>query len=136
MTVATPTQDTVLAAVKTAMDAIAPSIGTVYNGFHTYEDDREQVDDLISSGNLDVWFVDLASADEFEGPASGEVYERYNIEIRYWSIRTADAAWSKKARIQAELVRDELSDKASIFAISGQQQLKTPTTVSIASLGP
>jgi hypothetical protein len=129
----TPTQDTVVTAVVTAL----AGQGTIVNGFHTLEDDVEYLEagGYIASGSANVFFVDLRSAEEFEGPATGEIMERYTVEIRYWSIRTGNADWSKEARVKAETARDALSGAATIFAISSQRQLYTPETVQIDSHG-
>lgn len=137
MPAATPTVETVATAIKTAMDAIA-SLGTVYTGFHGYESDVEFIlkNSLISSGSMNAWFIDLKNIREVEGRAIGETYELYDIEIRYWSLRTANADWSKEARQKAESVRDAISGAASIFRISSQVQLQTPETVQIEAHGP
>jgi hypothetical protein len=135
-TAAIPTQDQVLAAVVTALGGIG-GIGTVVNGFHTYEDDVEYIQNggFISSGSMDLWFVELRRGEEIEAVA-GEFFERYHVEIRYWSLRTNDPAWSKKARLQAESVRDALTANSGIFAIGGQRQLQTPELVRLESHGP
>lgn len=136
MPAATPTVETVIAAIKAEIDAIS-GIGTVLTGFHTLESDVEFIRNgaYVASGSMDLWFIDLRDADEFEGRAIGETYERYGIEIRYWSLRTNAAGWSKAAREKAESVRDALSGAASIFRIGGQVQLETPETVKIDSHG-
>lgn len=129
----TPTLDTAIAAVVTAL----AGQGTIINGFHALEDDVEllEVNGYIASGSANVFFVDLRGLDEFEGPGSGELMERYHIEIRYWSIRTGNSDWSKEARVKAEAARDAISGVASVFAIGGQRQLYTPETVEIDSHG-
>jgi hypothetical protein len=131
-----PTMETVITAIKAAMDAIV-GLGTTLTGFHGFEDDVEFIErgSHISSGSMNLFFIDLESVEEIEGPATGEVYERYNIQIRFWSLRTADTGWSAAARAKAELVRDALSDAATVFAIGGQYQVQTPTTVSVRSHG-
>jgi hypothetical protein len=130
-----PTQDTVLAAVVTALGS---GVGTVVNGGMVLEDDAEylEVNGLLSTGSFNVLFVDLRGIEEFEGPGSGELMQRYHVEIRYWSLRTASADWSKEARVKAEAARDLLSGAASVFAINSQRQLYTPETVQIDSHGP
>lgn len=133
---ASPTLEAVISAIKTAMDAIS-SLGTVYTGFHGLEDDEEFIlkNSLISNGSMNAFFIDTLGVDEREGDAAGEIFELYQIEIRYWSLRTNDSDWSKAARQKAEAVRDALSGAAAIFAIGGQRQLVTPETVRIASHG-
>lgn len=137
MPAATPTRATVETALKTALDAIS-SLGTVYKGFHTREDDVEflKVNSLISAGSANVFFVILAGITEQEGDAAGEVFEFYQYEVRYWSLRTGNADWSTEALAKAESVRDALSGAAAIFAIGGQRQLLAPETVQILSHGP
>jgi hypothetical protein len=136
VTAAAPALETVIAAVKTRMDTIS-GLGTVLTGYHGLEDDVEFIEQgaYISSGSMNLWFIDVAAVEEFDGDAPGEVYERYLIEIRYWSIRTANADWSKEAREKAESVRTELSGNTAIFRIGDQVQLKTSETVDTASHG-
>lgn len=138
MGAATPTLETVVTAIKTQIDAISPSVGTVLTGFHGYEDEVEYIlrNSYIASGAMNLWFVDVADVDEVEGPATQENYEQYNIKITYWSSRKNDVDWSKKARQNAEAVRDKLSLNSAIFAIGGQRQVRTPETVQIESHGP
>lgn len=135
MAAATPTLEEAIAAVAAAMEDIA-GIGTVKTGFHTLEDDVEFLvaGGYLDSPTMDLWFVDAEpGAEEIEGQAVGEIYERYNVEIRYWSIRTADADWSKKARTKAESVRDALSANPDVFRIDGQVPLITPETVRLVT---
>jgi len=130
----TPTLDAAIAAVATALSGQ----GSIVNGYKTLEDDVELVENgsYITSGSMNLFFVDLRGVEEFEGPASGEIMERYTIEIIYWSLRTGNADWSKEARVKAEAVRDALTGAATIFAISSQRQLYTPETVQVDSHGP
>jgi len=107
---ATPTLETVITAIKAAMDAIS-SLGTVLTGYETVEDQVEVVErgGYISSGSMNLWFIELDGIDEIEGDSPGEVYEQYGIRIRYWSLRTNTADWSKEARQKAEeLARQSL----------------------------
>lgn len=138
MAAATPTVEQVITAIETAMNAISPSIGTVYTSFHTREDDVDfiRINGLISSGSMNAWFIDLVNVEEAEGPAAGEIYEFYQIAIVYWSLRTNNADWSEEARIKAESVRTALSGLAAVFAISSQRQMNTPETVRLLSHGP
>lgn len=137
MTAPTPTRATVETAIKTALDAIS-SLGTVYKGFHTREDDVEflKVNALLSAGSADVFFIMPVGSPEREGAAAGEVMVFHQFEIRYWSIRTGVAEWSGEAREKAESVQDTLSGNEDIFRIDGQVQLETPETVDIVSHGP
>lgn len=136
MPTGTPSVETVITAVKAAIDAIS-LIGTVITSDNPLEDDFEWIDvnAYMASGSMDLWIVELAGAEAFEGAAVGEFYDRYEIRIRYWSVRTDDAEWSKKARIKAQSVVDALTGASSIFAISSQRQLFTPETVRIVSHG-
>lgn len=136
MAAASPTMETVATAIKTRIDTIS-SIGTVIVNDHSYEDDVEYIirGGFMSGGSLDLWLIDIASVDEVEGPATGENYAIYNFRIKYWCVRTNATDWSKTARTKAESVRDELNKNASVFAISGQRQLRTPETCSIESHG-
>lgn len=133
----TPALETVVTAIKTEMDAIA-SLGTVLTGLHGLEDDVEFIKKgaYIASGSMNLFFIDLKGVDEVEGDAVGEVYEIYDLEIRYWSLRTNNANWSKEARQKAESVRDKLFGNTAVFRIGGQVQLRTPETVQIESHGP
>jgi hypothetical protein len=135
---ATPTLETVITAIKAAIDALGATIGTVYLQFHQFEDDVEFLRNkgLISSSGTNVWFIECAGIEESEGDAAGEIFELYQIEITYWSIRQDNDAWSKEARQKAEQVRDALAGASSIFAISGQRQLLAPETVRLISHGP
>lgn len=137
MTAPAPTRAQVETAIKTALDAIS-SLGTVYKGFHTLEDDREFLvkNSLISSGSANVFFILPVGSPEREGEAAGEVYVFHQFEIRYWSIRTGVAEWSGEARTKAESVQDTLSGNPAIFRIGGQVQLETPETAQIVSHGP
>lgn len=137
MAAPTPALETVLAAIKTAMEAIA-SIGTVRVFDHTLEDDVEFLDEigLLDADSMDLWIVELEGVSPEEGSAPGEIYEIYNLRIRYWSIRTGDEEWSKGARQKAASVCDALSGNAAVFRIGGQVQLRTPETVAIDSHGP
>lgn len=132
----TPTIETVITAIKTAMDAIA-SLGTVLTGFHTREDEVSVITrgGYISSGSMNLWFIDCKEIRELEGEATQEFYEQYVIQITYWSLRTNNADWSKEARQKAESVRDALTGVSSIFAIN-YRQITTPETVQIAEHGP
>lgn len=136
MPASTPALETIMTAVKTALDAIA-SLGTVYTGFHGLESDVEFIikNSLVASGSMNAWFIDLKGTREQEGQAIGEAYEQHELEIRYWSLRTNNANWSKEARQKAESVRDALSGASSVFRIGGQVQLRTPETVQIDSHG-
>lgn len=130
----TPTLAQVVSGVTTALSGQ----GTILSGFHTLEDDVEylEVNSYVSSGTANVFFVDLRGVEEFEGPATGETMERFNLEVRYWSIRTGNADWSKEARVKAEAARDAISGASGIFAIGSQRQLYTPETCQIDSHGP
>jgi hypothetical protein len=138
MATAVPALETVIDALYTALVAINPSVGTVRKGEHTLEDDVEhiEVNSLISGGSLDVWFIDLESTSPYEGKGVGEDYDIYNLRLRYWSMRTADADWSSKARIKAQSVADALTRNPAIFAIGTQVQIFTPELVAIVSHGP
>lgn len=137
MPTATPSLETVIDAVAAALGGIA-SLGTVLKREHHLEDDVEflEVNGYISGGSLDLWFIDLEATSEFEGQGVGEAYTRYHLRIRYWSMRTNNADWSKEARVKAQSVCDALTDNAAVFEIAGQVQLFTPTTVGVASHGP
>jgi hypothetical protein len=137
MATATPALETVLEAIKDAIDAIA-DIGTVLTSDHTLEDDIEflEVQGLLDASSMNVWIVDLQAAPEREGDAPGEVYVIYQIGIRYWSIREADPDWSKKAREKAASVQAALSGNPDVFRIDDQVPvLDTPETVSVDSHG-
>lgn len=137
MAAATPALETVLAAIKTKMDALA-DIGTVLTSEHTLEDDVEFLESLglIDASSMNVWIVDLQGAPEIEGDAPGEVYVVYRIGIRYWSIREGDSEWSKKARLKAAEVQETLSGSSDVFRIGGQVPLlDTPETVQVDSHG-
>ncbi len=136
MPASTPTLEAILAAIKTKMDAIG-GIGTVRTSEHPLDDDFEFLDNegFLDGDTSDVWLIDLRGSSEVEGPAAGEVYDIHSIWIRYWSIRTNDPDWSKKARIQAEAVRAALSGSSDIFRIGGQVQLVTPETVQLEDHG-
>ena len=136
MAAPSPTLETSLTAVKTAISAIG-SIGTVVEYDHPMEDPWEYLEAYqnSSTGKLDVWLIDVESIDEVEGPANRENYSIYNIRIRYFSVRVASADWSKQGRILIESVRDALNFASAIFAIGGQRQLRTPETCSLRSWG-
>lgn len=137
MPTGTPSVETVITAIKTAIDAIA-SIGTVIVSDSPLEDDVEWIDvnSYISNGSMNLWVIELAGDETFEGSAVGEFYSRYDVRIRYWSIRTNNADWSKEARQKAQSVVDALTGVPSIFAISSQRQLHTPEVLRIVSHGP
>lgn len=137
MAAAVPTVEQVIDAVHTAVSAIG-SIGTVLKADHHLDDDVEfiEVNSYITGGALDLWFVDLAGTSPFEGQGVGEAYDRYDIRVRYWSMRTNDPEWSKKARLKAVSVVDALTGNAAVFKIGSQVQLFTDTTVAIQSHGP
>lgn len=136
MTVATPALETVLAAIKTRLEALA-DIGVVKTSDHTLEDDIEFLEEqgLLDTSSMNVWIVDLQGSREVEGDAPGEVYVVHSIGIRYWSIREGDAEWSKKARQKAAEVQEALSGNADVFRIGGQVPLYTPETVQIDAHG-
>jgi hypothetical protein len=136
MPASTPTLEAILAAIKTKMDAV-PGIGTVFTSDHPKDDDFEFLDNegFLDADTADVWLIDLRGSVEVEGPAVGEIYNIHSIWIRYWSIRTNDPDWSKKARELAEDVREALSGSSDIFRIGGQVQLFTPETVQIEEHG-
>jgi hypothetical protein len=125
-----PTLEAIISAVVSEIGTIS-NIGHVVNGFHTYEDDVEyiQKSGFLSGGTLDVWFVDLRSSREVE-PIAGEKFEIYGIEVRYWSVRTDQAAWSQETRQAVASVKAVLDGDDAVFAIGGQQPLLgTPKTV-------
>ncbi len=132
MVTAVPSLEAVVDGIHTVLSAIG-GIGTVLKGFHSLEDDVEAIEigGYISSGSMDLWFIEVLPTEPFEGPATGEQYDRYRIRVRYWSIRTGNADWQKEARVKLQSAADTMTDHASIFAISGQQQLKTPTVVRV-----
>lgn len=136
---ATPTPDleTVIDAVVSEMDAIAPDIGDVQGFEHTLDSEVEFIELFQDSGfDADIWLVDVTDIPEEEGDAAGEQYALYNLRVRYISVRKDDPAWSKKARLLFEIVRDKLNKNPAIFAIGGQRQLRTPETVSIGTYTP
>lgn len=128
---AVPSLETVITAVKAALEGI-PSIGTVLDRDHTLEDDVEwlEVNNYLAA-TMDLWVIDTDPSSPFEGQGVKEGYDRYNIRIRYWSIRTNDPDWQKAARIKARAALAVLTDNPAVFEISGQVQLFTPTTVSM-----
>jgi hypothetical protein len=130
MVTAVPSLETVIDAVHTAVSGIG-SIGTVLKRDSTYEDDLEflKVNSHLAA-SMDLWIIGLDSTSPFEGRGRGEQYDVYNLRIGYWSIRTNDIEWQKTARQKCQQVADTLTDNASVFEISGQVQLFTPTTVS------
>lgn len=136
MAAPSPTLETVLTAVKTAVAAVA-SVGTVVEYDHPMEDPWEYLEDYqdATTGALNVWLIDVESIDEVEGPANRENYSIYNIRIRYFSVRVNSADWSKQGRTLIESVRDAINFASAIFAISGQRQLRTPETCSLRSWG-
>jgi hypothetical protein len=137
MPTSTPSVEAVLTAVKTAIDAL-PSIGTSITSDQTIEDDVDFLDNLglLASSSMDLWVIELRGSAELEGGGQGEKYEIYSVWVRYWSIRTGDAEWSKKARLNAEAVRETLSGNANVFRIGGQVQITdTPETVQLESHG-
>lgn len=136
MPASTPDLEDVLDAIKAEMQTIS-GVGTVLTSDHTLEDDMDFLEDegLLDSDDMDLWIVDLRASQELEQGAPGEVYDVHDVRIRYWSIRTADPDWSRKARQKAEEVRALLSGNASVFRVDGQVQLFTPETVSIESHG-
>ena len=135
---ATPTLNEAIDAVKTALDAISPSIGSVLTGFHTLADDVEFIENgsYKSSGSMNLFFIEGRSIPAQEGPSPGEFYEPYEISIRLWTLRTANADWSKEARAKAELARDELEGNPDVFRIGGQVPLRTPETVQLIEHSP
>lgn len=128
-----PTLDDFIAGIKTVMDAINPTIGTVVDRRHTYEDDVSYIvrNSLITSGTLKLWQIDLADDDPSEGLASQEFYTVHTVDIEQWSVETGDADWSKTARNRGVTVCNELTGDAAVFAIAGQRQLFTPETAQI-----
>lgn len=133
---AVPSLEDVLTATKAEMDEIS-SLGTVYTSFHDREDDEEFLlkGGFLPSASFDVFFVELAAAPNREGEAAGEIFVFYQGEIRYWSMRTNNADWSKAARQKAESVVAKLTGNPSVFRIGGQVQLQTGETVDIISHG-
>ncbi len=133
---AIPSLEDVLEAIKDEMETVS-GVGTVLTSDHPLEDDIEFIETsgLKVDGSMDVWIVELSQVREIEGESAGEIYDLYDVGIRYWSMRTNDAAWSKKARQLVELVRTALAGNPNIFAIDGQTQLFTPETVKFESHG-
>lgn len=127
---AAPTVEQVIDAVHGVLSAIG-SIGTVLKRDHQYEDDVEAIDvnSYISSGSLDLWVIELEDTQPFEGEGIDEVYDRYGIRIRYWSLRTANADWQKEARQKVQQAVNALTASAAVFEISALP-LFTPETVS------
>jgi hypothetical protein len=130
---ATPTEADAVAAVVDAIGDMT-SAPDVVEGFPHHEDDVAFIrkGGYLSSGSMDLCMVHSVAAPGVEGPATGEAYQIYNVVIRYWSVRTGkdQGEWATEAAAVAEAIIDELHDNDDVFAIDGQQQLHTPTTVS------
>lgn len=138
MAIAVPAFATVHNAINAAIAALfgstIPAGSEVFNLTHRFEDEGEelylrQVAQAKAGGELDVFYIDMESQDALEGPAVGERYAIYNVVIRHWNVRTNDLSWIDSARDIGEVVAATLENNASVFAILGQRQLRTPQTV-------
>lgn len=138
MAVAIPDEDTVIAAVSAAITAliggVVPSFAEVFDRKHRFEDQGEelfarQVAQAQASKALDAFYIDLERTPPLEGPGVGERYVQYLITVVHWNVRVNDVDWIKTARAIGKGVEDALENNATIFAISGQRQLKTMQTV-------
>lgn len=135
MAAAVPTVEQVLTAIKTALDAVG-SLGTVVTYDHRFEVDMEYLETIQNrtTGDLDLWIVDLLSVDENER-TGGELMEFYRIRARYFNIRKNSATWGQTARTALEAGRTALARNANVFAIGSQYQLETPEAVDVAEFG-
>jgi len=136
MVTAVPALETVIDAVHTALNAVVTP-DPILKCDHRFEDDVEfiEINSYVSGGSMNLWVIDVEPSSPFDGQGVGEQYDRYNIRIRYWSLRTNNADWAKEARIRAKAVVEALTNNAAVFAISGQVQLFTGTTVSMEGPG-
>lgn len=141
MTVASPTLESVIAAVKTAIDAVNASFGTVLDADLKYESELEAIEDYqqgSGGGNewaIDLWVVTCERIDEVAGEAVGENYSIFNVVCKYWNVRANDSTWEKTARTQVEAVRDAINQNSSIFRTTSVAIKGTPETASIERAG-
>lgn len=138
MGVPVPTLSDVTAAVKLQMEAIVPSVGTVFAFEHKLEDDVEHFRESVqnqTTGAGDAWYIDLENTTSLEGPAPGENYVQYNLRIRHVNTRVNIANWSEISRELSQRVVDKLEKNTAVFRIGGQPQLRTPETVAVADVG-
>jgi len=132
-----PILDDVIEAVKTELDSVV-GLGTAITSDSPLEDDVDFIitNNFLTAGTMNLFIITATSSPEFEGRASLEVYNRYQVVVFIWTIRTADAAWDRKARQKAEAARDEISGNTAIFRIGGQVPVAdTPETCSLQDHG-
>lgn len=139
MPAATPTLETVIDAVAVIVTANAGGGATVKKFEHTLDNEVEYIESVQNATTwaVDLWLIDVDRVDEEEGRGAGEVYETYPIRVRAVIVRKASTGgdWSKQGRLLFEAVRDDLSKDDSVFAIGGQQPLRTPKVVRVESWG-
>lgn len=135
MGTATPTLETILTAIKTALDGVG-GLGTVVTYDHKFDVDTEYLQTLQNqtTGTLDLWIVDLINSRQRE-PVAGEVFELFDIRCRLFCKRAQSSTWGQTARTQLVAGQNALVKNASIFAIGSQRQLLTEETVELASFG-
>lgn len=135
MGAATPTLETVLTAIKTALDGVG-GLGTVVTYDHKYDVDVEYLQSLQNqtTGALDLWIVDVLRTTTRE-PVAGEVFETFHVRARLFCKRANSATWGQTARTQLVAGQNALTKNAAIFAIGSQRQLLEEETVSLEAFG-
>lgn len=130
MSAAVPTLDQVLSAVMSELLALSPALpGPIYHYEDRLPNDWESQRPLITpaEGSMDIWWLDAIRRSR-QGDATDEVYELYEVTLRYVCVRAnEEEEWSRQARFNLERASTEISGNDAIFAISAQP-LFTPKT--------
>jgi len=136
MTVPVPTEAVAVAAVRAAIDAVNPALGTVLDSRSNFDSELRFIEGYKQSDHsLDLWVVFSETLPEIEGDATGEAYPIYRIVCEYYNIILSTKTWDKLARALVKTIHDALNGNASIFRIGGQVQLFTPETAIVESQG-
>lgn len=140
MPAATPTEDAVIGATVTEVAAVASPValaGLVEGQLPRFENEWEglKANQNATTGQLDFVYVFSDSPEEIEGDATSENYTIYNIVVRYYAVRMNVATWQRGADLVTESIRDALNKNASVFAIGGQRQLRTPEAARVREQG-
>jgi hypothetical protein len=127
-----PSQDTLRGAIVSVFsgistgDALNGAVGPLLFAENKLPTDKELMNLFRdpTTGQIDVWLLSFKAPSQ-QGPATGEYYTIWNVQLRYLAVRMLqlDESWAALADFNLETVRTAFEGNDSIFAIGGQQPL-------------
>lgn len=131
----TPTQEQVVNAVVSALHTAG--VGTVLHFEHRKPSEAELIREYqATSGeyDLDLWLIDC-DARGAAGPAPGERYTVFDVQVRHLCVRRGEDEASRQAKFRVELARTALEGNADVFHIGGQYPLRNGTSETVDARG-